>query len=149
MLKYMKVKLVRLIDKYNKNKESNENSIVLIKSGIFYKTFNNDAYIVAHLCNYKINRLSNFVMVGFPENTIENVKEKLLKENVSFVIINEDNRILSSKNKFIKSNYKVLLDRSCKLKNIEMEIERIKSTLDILKGTKSIENIISKIKEII
>ena len=139
----MKVKLVRLIDKYNKNKESNENSIVLIKSGIFYKTFNNDAYIVAHLCNYKINRLSNFVMVGFPENTIENVKEKLLKENVSFVIINEDNRILSSKNKFIKSNYKVLLDRSCKLNNIEMEIERIKSTLDILKGTKSIENIIS------
>lgn len=145
----MKVKLVRLIDKYNKNKESNENSIVLIKSGIFYKTFNNDAYIVVHLCNYKINRLSNFVMVGFPENTIENVKEKLLKENVSFVIINEDNRILSSKNKFIKSNYKVLLDRSCKLNNIEMEIERIKSTLDILKGTKSIENIISKIKEII
>lgn len=145
----MRVKLVRLIDKYNKNKESNENSIVLIKSGIFYKTFNNDAYIVAHLCNYKINRLSNFVMVGFPENTIENVKEKLLKENVSFVIINEDNRILSSKNKFIKSNYKVLLDRSCKLNNIEMEIERIKSTLDILKGTKSIENIISKIKEII
>ena len=145
----MKVKLVRLIDKYNKNKESNENSIVLIKSGIFYKTFNNDAYIVAHLCNYKINRLSNFVMVGFPENTIENVKEKLLKENVSFVIINEDNRILSSKNKFIKSNYKVLLDRSCKLNNIEMEIERIKSTLDILKGTNSIENIISKIKEII
>ena len=145
----MKVKLVRLIDKYNKNKESNENSIVLIKSGIFYKTFNNDAYIVAHLCNYKINRLSNFVMVGFPENTIENIKEKLLKENVSFVIINEDNRILSSKNKFIKSNYKVLLDRSCKLNNIEMEIERIKSTLDILKGTKSIENIISKIKEII
>ena len=93
--------------------------------------------------------MSNFVMVGFPENTIENVKEKLLKENVSFVIINEDNRILSSKNKFIKSNYKVLLDRSCKLNNIEMEIERIKSTLDILKGTKSIENIISKIKEII
>ena len=145
----MKVKLVRLIDKYNKNKESNENSIVLIKSGIFYKTFNNDAYIVAHLCNYKINRLSNFVMVGFPENTIENVKEKLLKENVSFVIINEDNRILSSKNKFIKSNYKALLDRSCKLNNIEMEIERIKSTLDILKGTNTINDIISKIKEII
>ena len=140
---------MRLIDKYNKNKESNENSIVLIKSGIFYKTFNNDAYIVAHLCNYKINRLSNFVMVGFPENTIENVKEKLLKENVSFVIINEDNRILSSKNKFIKSNYKVLLDRSCKLNNIEMEIERIKSTLDILKGTNTINDIISKIKEII
>jgi hypothetical protein len=68
---------------------------------------------------------------------------------VSFVIINEDNRILSSKNKFIKSNYKVLLDRSCRLNNIEMEIERIKSTLDILKGTKSVEIIISKIKEII
>ena len=149
MLKYMRVKLVRLIDKYNKNKESNENSIVLIKSGVFYKTFNNDAYIVAHLFNYKINRMSNFVMVGFPENTIENVKQRLLKENVSFVIINEEKQFLSNKNKLTKSNYKVLLDRSCRLNNIEMEIERIKSTLDILKGTKSIEKIISKIKEII
>ena len=51
-------------------------------------------------------------MVGFPESTIENVKERLYEENVSFVIINEDKRFLSNKNKLAKSNYKVLLDIS-------------------------------------
>ena len=68
-------KLVRLIDKYNKNKESNENSIVLIKSGIFYKTFNNDAYIVAHLFNYKINRMSILSWLDF-----QKVQLKMLRK---------------------------------------------------------------------
>ncbi|HHT38076.1 MAG TPA: hypothetical protein GXZ95_01520 [Mollicutes bacterium] len=140
---------MKLIDKYNMNKESNNNSIILLKSGIFYKTFNNDAYIIAYLFKYKINKMSNYVMVGFPEKVIENIEERLIKEKVAFIIIDEGKQSVSDKGSFVDGNYEILLDRSCKSSDIEMEIERIKSTLDILKGTKSIENIISKIKEII
>jgi len=145
----MRVKKVRLIDKYNEAKRKNNNSIILIKSGIFYETFNNDAYIMAYLFDYKIKKMSNCVMVGFPEKVIDNVKERLLKEKVSFVIIDEDKQFVSDKSSFTDSNYEVLLDISCKSNEIEMEIEKIKNALEVLKGTKSIEEIIDKIKEII
>jgi hypothetical protein len=120
-----------------------------MKNGIFYETFNNDAYIMAYLFDYKIKKMSNCVMVGFPERVIDNVKERLLKEKVSFVIIDEDKQFVSDKSSFTDSNYEVLLDISCKSNDIEMEIEKIKHALEVLKGTKSIEKIIDKIKEII
>lgn len=145
----MRVKKVRLIDKYNEAKRKNKNSIILIKSGIFYETFNNDAYVMAYLFNYKIKKMSNCVTAGFPERSIDNVKERLLKEKAPFVIIYEDKQFVSDKSSFPDSNYEVLVDISCKSNGIEMEIEKIKNALEVLKGTKSIEEIISRISEII
>lgn len=140
---------MKLIDKYNEAKKKYNKSVILIKSGIFYETFNNDAYIMAYLFDYKIKNMSTFVMAGFPERVIENIKERLIKEKMSFVVIEEDKQFVSDKSSFTDSNYEVLLDISCKSNDIEMEIEKIKNALEVLKGTKSIDDIINKIKEVI
>jgi hypothetical protein len=145
----MKVIKMRMIDLYNETKIKNIKSIVLIKSGIFYETFNDDAYIMSYLFDYKIKKLSNFVMVGFPEKVVDSVKERLKKEKISYVILKGNKKIESGKNSYNESNYDILFDLSYKTFNIEIEINSIRKKLEILKNTKSIEEILTKIKEII
>lgn len=141
--------MMKMIDKYNEAKIKNRKSIILIKSGIFYETFNDDAYIMSYLFDYKIKNLSNFIMVGFPEKVIESIKDRLKKEKISYVVLDDNHQFVSDRSSFTDSNYEVLLDISCKSNDVEMEIEKIKNALEVLKGTKSIDDIINKIKEVI
>lgn len=140
---------MKMIDKYNEAKINNSKSIILIKSGIFYETFNEDAYIMSYLFNYKIKQLSTSIMVGFPEKVIEGIKDRLKKEKISYMIFEDNHQFVSDKNAYTESNYDVLSDISCKCHKVEMEICKIKEKLEVLKSTKSIDEIISRIKEII
>lgn len=140
---------MKMIDRYNEAKKKFSKSIILIKCGIFYETFNDDAYIMRYLFDYKIKNLSNFIMVGFPEKIIENIKDRLKVENISYVVLNDNQQFVSDKNSFTENKYEILLDISCKSYVVETEIERIKKALEVLKHTKSIDEIIKKIKEII
>jgi DNA mismatch repair ATPase MutS len=145
----MRVRKMKMIDKYNEAKINNSKSIILIKSGIFYETFNEDAYIMSYLFNYKIKQLSTSIMVGFPEKVIEGIKDRLKKEKISYMIFEDNHQFVSDKNAYTESNYDVLSDISCKCHKVEMEICKIKEKLEVLKSTKSIDEIISRIKEII
>ena len=46
---------MKLIEKYSEAKVKNGKSVILIKSGIFYETLNDDAYIMSYLFNYNLN----------------------------------------------------------------------------------------------
>jgi two-component SAPR family response regulator len=104
---------------------------------------------MSYLFDYKIKKLSNFIMVGFPEKVVDSVKERLKKEKISYVVLDNDYQFVSDKNSYNESNYEILLDISCKSYNVEMEIEKINKALRVLKDTKSIDEIICKIKGII
>jgi glycerophosphoryl diester phosphodiesterase len=140
---------MKLIDKYNKVKQKNNNFLILIKSGVFYETFNNDAYIMNYLFNYKIKQFSNYIMVGFPQSVIENIKDRLNKEKVPFIILGEDQEEILIRQKYNEYNYKLLLDISNKYYNVQSEINKITDKLEILKNSQCINDIIDKIKEII
>ena len=56
------------------------NTVVLRKSGGFYICFDNDAIIIAYLCNYKISN----GRVGFPINTINKVTNLLIDNNINY-----------------------------------------------------------------
>jgi DNA mismatch repair ATPase MutS len=141
--------LIKQIEKYYLAKEKFSKSVVLIKCGIFYEIYNEDAYIISYIFDYKIKEFSSHVMAGFPEKVIEKVKGKLTKEGISYVILDNDKKFISIKKHVNYTNYEVLLDISCKSYKIEMEIAKIKQALDILKRTKSINKIIRQIKEIL
>ncbi len=139
---------MKMIDRYNESKKKFDKSIILIKNGIFYVTFNDDAYIVNYLFGYKIKKFSHFVMSGFPEKVIEKIKSRLQKEKIHYILLSNNHQFVSDNNVSTLSNYEKLLNVSCKSYNIDMEILKIKDSLDILKGTKNIEEKINKIKEI-
>lgn len=140
---------MKLIDKYNVVKKKYNKSIILIKSGIFYEILNDDAYIMNYIFDYKIKNLTSFSMVGFPEKVVENVKDRLKKEKLSFVVVDDNNQFVSDKSSFTDSNYEIMLNLSLKSYCVEKEIEKIKRSLEVLKNTESIDEIIKKIKEII
>lgn len=119
---------MKLIDKYNAYKEKYKNTIVIIKEGIFYKTFYDDAKILWYLFDYKyVNDTVSFGNVPYDKVII-----KLNKLDISYVIIDNDNAILS----YIRDaetylSYKLLAQKSYN-KTIKTEglIEKLKQVMN-------------------
>lgn len=82
---------MKLIDKYSTYKEKYKSAIVILKEGIFYKTFYDDAKILWYLFNYKyINDTVSFGNVPY-----DKVILKLNKLDISYVVIDNDGIALS------------------------------------------------------
>ena len=92
---------------YNDIKLENKNKIVLIKQGIFYLTYNNDALILKQIFNYKVidNKL------GFPISKISFVLKVLNEVMIDVVVVEDD--IITEYN-VLNSNYSNYL-KSAKL----------------------------------
>lgn len=91
---------MKIKDKYQELKIGNPDYLVLIKSGNFYLTIEDDAYMMNLLFDYKIIKGK----VGFPLNALERVKGELEKETVNYVIFKDENNIITKKfddNKYI------------------------------------------------
>ena len=125
---YKEYKLImenKLYDKYKNLKNDFKESVVIIKSGIFYYTFDNDAYIMNHLLEYKI--IDN--KVGFPTSNKKAIN-KLNESRINNVIL-ENNDIITSK--FSDNNY---------VRYLEMVLDKVENDIYI-------ENIMNLVKEII
>ena len=82
---------MKLIDKYNAYKDKYENVLVIIKEGIFYKTFEDDAKILWYIFDYKYVNDS----VSFGNSPYDKVVLKLNKLDISYVILDKDEIVLS------------------------------------------------------
>ena len=69
---------MNLKDFYNDVKLGNEEMIVFVKYGNFYRCFNNDAVIINYLFNYKLSEKNS---TGFPIKSIDKVIS-ILRNNV-------------------------------------------------------------------
>ena len=108
-------------------KNDNKNIFILYKNeGKFYSAYGIDAYILNYFFNYKI---INDNKVGFPDNTIDKVINKLEENKISYQIIYHD------KDPIIK-DYK-------KLNKYSNYVSKVKETLEL---NKQIDMIIDKIK---
>ena len=96
-------------EKYEKLKSENVDSLILIKSGNFYVTFNDDAQIMNLLFKYKIvkNR------VGFPLNIIDKIIVDLKIGELNYIIFNSEDDIKTKK--FKKNAYNEVLRESKKV----------------------------------
>ena len=86
--------------------------VVLIQSGKFYITFDNDALLLSYLFKYK--KINN--KVGFPNNALPNVLKKLEENNISY-IVDDNTRNISLENKYYillqKANEDLLITNMC------------------------------------
>lgn len=80
---------------YEEVKKNNNDSVVIIKQGIFYISYGKDSEILNYLFHYEIKGLNK--KLGFPN--IDKVTEKLNSLKINYVVVN------ISKKKFKNNNY--------------------------------------------
>ena len=68
---------------YKNFKEESKDTIVIIKNGIFYYTYNDDAIILWNLFDYKIKDDNE---LGFGSNSYSKVLSKLKDKNLSCIV---------------------------------------------------------------
>ena len=92
-------------DQYYDLKVRYPDSLVLVKNGSFYTTFNDDAYILNYLFGYKI---VNNEKVGFPTSNITKVIDKLTTEKINYYL---DNLVVFNPNNYYNNLNIDLLNR--------------------------------------
>ena len=118
---------MKLKEKYTELKNENITSIILIKSGSFYLTFDNDATILNYIFSYQINGSK----VGFPLKNIDKVVSILNEKSINCIVL-EDNEIKNFEHEI--NNYSLLFNEAKKFEfNFSMNnmlIDRIKFLLE-------------------
>ena len=85
--KYFKMKL---IDKYKMYKKQYPYYILIMKEGIFFKTFYNDALIIWYLFEYKyVNDITSFGTTLY-----DRVLRVLNKKDISYIVISQDKEVI-------------------------------------------------------
>lgn len=86
---------MKTVDKYVKFKSEYKDYVVIVKSGNFYYSFGEDAFILKYFFGYQIRDDK----VGFPLNAKAKVKSVLNRHNVNLIeIIDEYAYVLETKN---------------------------------------------------
>ncbi len=100
---------LKTVDRYNAYKEKYPCTLIIIKEGIFYKTFYDDAKIIWYLFNYKyVNDC-----VSFGNTPYDKVVDKLRKLDISFAIIDIDKEVIKvTSEDEVYCSYKLLANKS-------------------------------------
>ena len=72
-------------------KENHFDTLIIVKDGIFYKSFYNDAKILWYLFNYKYINDS----VSFGNVPYDKVVSKLKRNDINFIIFDKEKELLS------------------------------------------------------
>ena len=117
-------------------KEIHISDVVLIKNGKFYNVYGKDAYIISYLFDYKLKKIEDIFVCGFPYNSLNLVIAKLEDKKINYLIVDKrnnyevddifDNKNLNRYHKYFEKakqyvNYKIRLDNiyDFMLNNIE------------------------------
>lgn len=129
---------MKTVDKYIKFKSSYKDYVVLIKSGNFYYSFDDDAYILKYFFNYQIRDNK----VGFPINAKAKVKSVLNRHNVNLLeIIDDYAYVLETKNEYeyesklkeAKSNILISNMLSNLMNSIEVKVKKEEANYRLIK----------------
>lgn len=126
-LKEMNFKM-KLIDIYDSFQKKYPTSLIIIKDGIFYKAFHNNAKIIWYLFDYKYLNDS----VSFGNTPYDKVLARLNKLDISYVIVNKEKELLVVlKDKAIYESYVKLSTYSYNktISNNKL-IENVKKVID-------------------
>ena len=135
-----------LINDYKKYKQEYSDYITFIKSGTFYISFNNDAYVMHNIFNYQIKKVNGGFKVGFPIQSIEKIEDKLKIISVNYIIVEDEN--IKTKKEFKNNNYSSYTAN----KNYSILYNRIDNISNTLKKNvdhNNIESIIYKMENIL
>lgn len=129
------------IEIYESYKKNNQTKIIIIKEGIFYKTFKDDAFILWYIFDYK---LSNDCL-SFRNNSYQKVIEKLEKLGIGYLIyINQEEQIVKDGDEEAYQYHNILSTKSR-----EKEVKREELMIRIDKLLHKDNNFYQKISDFI
>ncbi len=67
-------------------------TLVLIKSGNFYRCYDDDSYLIAYLMDYQVQTTVVNDMAGFPTNALKKVIDKLQFKRINYKIFEFEKR---------------------------------------------------------
>jgi len=126
-----------LKNKYLDIKYNYMDYLVLIKSGIFYRAYYDDARILSNIMDYQVidNRC------GFPQTSLDKVIDKLNEVHINYYVID------GTKKKFINNKYNKYKDIIKNQKNNDEEINKL--LLELKNKMYKDSNFINKVKDLI
>ena len=139
-----------MIENYIDLKLTYKNYLIILKTGVFYISINEDAFILNKLFNYKIKEFNNYKRVCFPINSLNKILKRLDKLNINYIVY-DDNKIISkvsftnnciNKYKTDINTYNNYLRRIKNINNILVDKVNCNNLKDILNR---IENILCTI----
>ena len=80
---------MKIKDKYRELKRQYPDSLILLRSGNFYITYDDDALLLHHLFSYQLLKGK----VDFPRQNLEKVYSRLKDERLNYVIFSSDEEI--------------------------------------------------------
>ena len=78
------------MEEYFKLKNENKKSIIMIKKGLFYNAFYEDAIMMSYLMNYKIYYNNDKLCISFPDKSLSLVLSRLRVRKISYLLINKE-----------------------------------------------------------
>lgn len=119
-------------DYYNLKNEYKD-SIILIKIGLFYNTYIEDAIIIHNLTRYKLYNNNGIMCTSFTDKSIDLVLSRLRSMNVSYIV-----KTSKELTKYIGRvvSYKELLDKANKENEKVMLLINISEFINKLKDIK-------------
>lgn len=155
----------KLYKKFLELKDSDNDSLYIFKSGMFYTFLDSDAKFISSKLNLKLTNLNSYVLkCGFPINSINKYSSILDKKNIKYKII-DNNTLIESKKQYIEyQNIQFQLDNIKKLdinkitpirafeliSNLHSSLRRIKMKRigNLYENTYKIENIMQAFNEV-
>lgn len=135
---------MKLIDLYEVNRAKYEKYVILIKAGNFYEVFNDDAFILNNLFNYKIKEFNFGLRTGFPVIAYNKVLDKLNSFKINYLVLDKFEIVV--RKKFAKNNYSNYVTKNLEIDN---RILKINQRLNALKNSPKIKSILEEVEKII
>ena len=112
-------------------KEVHKNDIILVKIGKFYQVYGKDAYVISYFFEYKLKKVEEVHMCGFPQSSYNRVIAKLEEKKINYLILDRRNKyevegIYDNKNLNTYSKY---FEKAKKYINCKTRIENINTFL--------------------
>lgn len=107
------------MQKFEFLKEKHPNTLVLQMQGNFYKAFNESAFVLSGLMNYKLKKTKSGYKCGFPVVAYEKVKAMCEEQKISYVFY--DGNVLVSQCDFSNEHFQ----EYCVMYGQEIQEEKI------------------------
>ena len=133
-------------------KESYPDTICLVECGKFYRCYEKDAYIISYLLGYKLNSTSANDMAGFPNGSIKEVTDKLMRNKVNYKIFKADKFSIEVINSFSvddENNYENIYEKSYRYIKLECRVNKLAQKLIEKIENNKMDEVLTKVEEII
>lgn len=132
-------------------KQVHKHEIVIVKIGKFCHIYGKDSYIISYLFGYKLKKIENISMCGFPISSVNKIIAKLEERKVNYLIADrkhnyEVDEISDNKN---LNNYVKVLEKAKKYVNYKERIDNVNSFMLENIDKENFKEIIRKMEDII